>query len=736
MVVIFIGTMFAGCDSWSWNYNNTRPPITTGTNPTDKNNDPNFSESNEDLVDDDDMIDESAIYEFLDGVKFAYDGKAHKIETLNDTRFEAVYDRVSQYLTTNNTIDSATFAENNSELGVDATYISRVVWLYNYVNQYKSLARIILTKVAETYGYGIGTDYVQNNNLYGQLYYDQYEIEDNGDYTTYKNAINAGVYEVSNTITTDNPYNGLGNAIFDDGSNYVDFNTQSYIDFELSIDVPVSAYYFAMNLNDEGSYFVVTTENPYYDPSNIVNQPTIPNPDYDPSNPDSSQTIANPEYIEGHILGMSEISFLGIVDSDGNVTYEIGSTQIEEPDANDFIQNYISTYENYLALKLLETHIKTNNVYEGDYINVTDLDLLALYEDWSMQIGHLGFSENFYDLNDNEYNTLDEFTQVVYDNVVGQDTLDFDADAGIYSRDIENNIAQIVNDSLYAKVTNDYDYFVFDYENGQDFFVNVYNIEWKDYTVEEIFDTSSPTEEENANSNNLISLYADDPLDYPSGPPIDSGEGYEDKIVYLPDEIVYSIVVMLKPDYEPVVMQSIMLMMLAPYSELDVELSFRYVKNGEEKIFSPIDYSLKDEASEDGDYVVNGTFDGHLPQYDGEELSLETADNYLFALEDYNTPELNTIRNQEILLEQFENNLASNYAQSLNASLGANRYAYSQELQTYYYNESGENCDYVEMNFHTTALTEDEALTRLRLVLYVFYFDTLSGLQEDANSTV
>ena len=69
MVVVFTGTMFAGCDSWSRDYNNTRPPITTGTNPTDKNNDPNFSESNEDLVDDDDMIDESAIYEFLDGVK-------------------------------------------------------------------------------------------------------------------------------------------------------------------------------------------------------------------------------------------------------------------------------------------------------------------------------------------------------------------------------------------------------------------------------------------------------------------------------------------------------------------------------------------------------------------------------------------------------------------------------------------------------------------------------------------
>ena len=244
IVVIITTTMFCGCDLWSNETTPTRPPITTGVITNDKENDPNFNESNEDLVEEDGVVDESQLYEFLDGIKFAYDGKSHKLDVLNDAKFDAVYNRVSTYLEDNVTIDSQKFIESNAELGVDATYISRVVWLYNYINEYKTLARMILTNLSKVYGYGIGDNYIQQNNLYGNLYYLPYEIEDNGDFTSYKNAINAGVYEVSPTLIALNPYFGMGDAVFDNGESYIDFNNSEYIDFDLGVDVPSKVYSF------------------------------------------------------------------------------------------------------------------------------------------------------------------------------------------------------------------------------------------------------------------------------------------------------------------------------------------------------------------------------------------------------------------------------------------------------------------------------------------------------------
>ena len=745
IVIALVGTMFAGCDTWSWDYGQAhQPPFTSGTTVTDKTQDPNFDASDEDLVDEDQLVDASTYYDFLDGVKFAYDGKAHKIEVLNDARFDAVYSRVSQYLESNSTIDCQAFADTNSELGVDATFISRTVWLYNFVNQYQTLARTILTKIAQNYGYGIEAGYQQHNNLYGSLAYDAFEIEDLGDFMTNKNAINAGVFEVSDTLTASNPYYGLGiEAIYDDGGLYVDFSNDLYVDFPLSFDVPSRAYYFAMNLNSADpsqttAFFVITDANPYYDPDNLVNQPTIPNPDYDPDNPDSGEEyIDNTSYYPGHILGQEEVSFVGTVDSDGNISYELGTAETVLVEPNAFIDQYVEAYTNYLALKLLETHLKVNSAYAGEYADVTYLDLLSLYEQWSAQIGSLGFAETYADEFGQKFDTLEQFTQCVLDNVVGQDTIDADYSAGEYSRDLENGVAQIVADAMGAQVSavgeGEDAHFVFVDENGQPLFASVNNVEWKDYSLQELFVLSTDSEEGGEQgAQNLQASNVDDPLTYPEGPDLTPDEPYEDTFIYLPDEHIYSIVFMLKPDYEPMVMQLLMLIVLSPYSDLDVDLLFRYVKGGEEQIFEKIDYTIQNTSSEDGGYDLNNTFTGHLPKFEDEELTLDNSDDYIFALDEYNTPSINTIRNQEILLERFTNNLASAYSQALNVSFGADRYAYSEELDTYYYNEADENCDFVEINFCTHApetMQGQDVDLRLRLAIFEMFFETLSSLQ-------
>ena len=707
ITIIITALMFGGCDLWSYENTATRPPITDGVTTTDKNNDSNFDESDEDLVDDDALVDSSQLYEFLDGVKVAYDGTENKLELLNETNFYQVFDEVANYLNDNTTIDCQKFVDENSYLNVNADFVSRVVWLYNYVNEYKTLARMILTSLAQNYGYGIDENFYLFNNLYNNLYYYPSEVLERN-----KNTINAGVYETTNSITVENTFAGLGEAIYkDETGNEINFNTASTITFNLFTAVPSKAYKFLCNLGNNDGDFVFVVENPYYD---------------------SNYTIDNPNYIPNHILSWTEVSFVGKIADDGTVNYALGSASTtNEPLPNDFANDYVDTFDDYLALRLLETHLKTQETYNGeDYELIDYMYLLDLYESWSNQVNKFGFDETFFDENGVEYNTIEEFTDCVIYNIVGENTINLDNNAGAYSRDLYNNIAQIVSDCVNAKVVfteQDGGYYSFDYENGQNYFMEVFNIEVQDYTAEQLFNSNAGKdggdETQNANS--------------------EQDEEYQDNIFYLPDEEIYSIVVMLKPDFEPVVMQSIMLMMLAPNNELDVELSFRYVVSGQEKIYDKIDYQAQSTPSDsewdeelgedilgDQEITISNSFDGHLPKYDGQEVSMEFADQCLFVLENYNTPNINTIKNQEILIEKFENNLKSPYANSLNVALKGNVYKYNSEFNNYYYNETAENCDFVEINFNTIVEVEDY-LKQIRLVIYDLYFDTLSSLQEE-----
>lgn len=707
LICTLTATLFSGCDTWSFDNTATPPPITTGTVVTDKENDPNFKPSDEDLVGEDGKVDDSQMYDFLDGIKFSYDGKQYKLNTLNDTNFEVTYSRVATYLSQNNTIDCIEFAKNNSELNVDATYISRVVWLYNYVNQYKTLASMILTKLSENYAFGL-ENFSLNNSLYGVLNYENNEIEDNGDYKTNLNAMNCGVYEVGNSISIPNAYAGQGEAIFDDGNIYVDFNTQSNIDFEFATAIPTKAYFFALNQKIGEYNFVMTIENPYYDSDNIVNKTTIPNPNYDDTDPNSPETIANPDYIENHILGLSELTIVGKVDDYGEIAYELGTTQIDNPNPTDFTNQYIQSYANYLALKLLEAHLFIDE-YVGQPNEVNDAYFFEHYETWSQNVGYFGFDEIIFDEDENEYSLIELFADCVKNYVIGEFALEEDANAGEFSRDLENNITQIVTDCINAKVVGEENAFSFDAENGQPYFVKVYNIEWKDYSAEELFDIVTDEEESGEAQSNE-----------------EENSEPEDKFEFFTDEIVYSVVFMLKEEYEPVVMQSLLLMLLAPDNDLNVEMNFRYIKNGESKIDEKIDYSLM--PPEEDEYQIKNTFTGILTKYDGGELTMENTEDDIFALEDYNIPKLNTIKNQEILIEKFVNNLKSSVNNSLNASLGNLRYDFDSEKNMFYYNEKSTDCDFVELNFATTSEIENASL-KLRLTLYDIYFDTLASIQ-------
>ena len=642
-----------------------------------------------------DGIDISACYDNLLGIKVAYDGSAHTVETLKDSKFQATYARVSDYLKSHSTLVATDFVKNNAELSVDETYISRVVFIYNYVNQYRALARLILADLAKNYGLGINDGLILNNNLYGNVAYSAYEIADNGDYKTNKNAINASVTATTTTFVVENTFRTRGEAIFDKDGAYVDFNSANTIEFTTPTPVPSEAYPFLRNLNDSGTAFVITIDNPYYDSSNIVNQITTTD--------DAGNTINNPQYIEGHILGMSTISFVGSLNADGNVSYSIGTGTTTLPSADEFLNHYVDRFANYLALKLLEAHTFAGTLFDGNPEDVDETIFFDYYENWLSTRGKLGFDEKFYDSNNIEYDTVETFAEIVEKCIVGEDVIAVDDTATEYGRDIKNTVKQSVFDSITAKMSKNGDNYVFDSENGTTYFQTIYCIEYKDYSTEELFnikgsDTNNTNDTNNANNVRAQNATANNVGDCDIT--VDVGD---DDILVLPEENYYSIVVMLKQGADPCLMQGMMTLFWAKNNNLDLAMGYRYVIEGKNKIYADVDYSLEPPEVE-GEESVKNEFTGQLEKYDGENLTMDVANKITFALEDYNTPKIDTIKNKEITLSKFTNNFVATNATMQNISRIA--YAYDSEMKYYYYVESSSDCDFVELALRAT-LCED-----------------------------
>ena len=637
--------------------------------------------------DDEDIIDTTSYYDSLLGVKVAYDGSANSLELMQDAKFEAVYSRVSEYLETNATIDFAKFIESNTELGVDETYISRVVWLYNYANQYRTLAHLILTDLVKNYGLGIENDYVLNNNLYGSIKYSAFTITDNGDYKSHKNAINANVTATTNEIYVENPYYLLGTAVYkyQDGTE-IDFNTMTTIDFELTTLVPSEVYSFLCNLNNSNPTFTFTIDNPYYDPNNIVNQKKIDD------GSDTGTKIDNPEYIPNHIFSMKEISFVGNVQMDGSVKYTIGTSEITTMSTSEFLNQYLQNYSNYLALKLLEAHTFAETTYSESPELVDDNAFLTHYENWLNYQGKLGFEENFYDAKNAEYNTVEKFAEVVEKYIVGTSIIEKDENAGEYSKDIKNTVKQSVLDSINAKISKNTDNFVLDADNGTIYFQEVHCIEYKDYSAKELFNIKDDQAQASNISARNISANSVGDCDIQ----LDIGD---DESLVLPEENYYSVVVMLKQGTSASTMQELLTLFWAKNNDINISMGYRYVLEGKNKIFADVDYSITPTSSESEDSVIN-EFTGKVEKYTEQEFTTDFANKNSFSLEDYNTPQINTLKNKEVTLSKFTNNFVAINAIMQNISSIA--YAFDSQLNYYYYTESSTDCDYVEALFRAS----------------------------------
>lgn len=628
-----------------------------------------------------DGVDMSEVYKNLLGIKVSYDASAHTLETLNDVQFEATYSRVSTALQNTATFDPETFVSENAELGVNATYVSRVVWIYNYINQYRALATMILTDLAKNYGLGLGSDLVINNGLYGSVSYTEYTIPDDADYKTDKNAINIGVTAITDSVTVANPFYGLGEATYSNGGITVDFNTTQNLTLQPATALPSVGYSFLLNLNADDNSFAVEITNPYYDPDNIVNKPII----YDAS---TNTNVVNPNYIDDHILGKEKLVFVGTISADGTITYAIGTETRQALTANEFVMQYTEKYTDYLALKLLEAHTLTTDKFLGAPNEVAENNFFAHYSEWLTLHNKLGFESVFYSSNNEEYVVADVFAEVVTEFVVGESVLNLDENAGDYKRDIENTVKQLVLDSITAKMSKNADNFVIDNDNGETYFKTVYCIEYRDYSSAELFGVSA-TEEETASSVRAQNVSASNVGDCEIT--VDTGD---DDTLILPEENYYSIVIMINEGASPCVMSGIITLFWAKNNDIYIDMAYRYVIAGSNKIYANVDYSVMPEQEDEEELICN-EFTGLVEKYEGEELTMEMADKSSFSIEDYNTPNIDTIKNKEITLSKFTNNFVASYAKVQNVSLVA--YEYDSDLNYYYFGERSENCDYVEL---------------------------------------
>ena len=126
---------------------------------------------------------------------------------------------------------------------------------------------------------------------------------------------------------------------------------------------------------------------------------------------------------------------------------------------------------------------------------------------------------------------------------------------------------------------------------------------------------------------------------------------------------------------------------------------------GQEKIFDLFDYTLKSDPIilDNGTVIdMSNSFMGSITPH-GEEVTTEYLENTTMLMNNKTAPNANTFKNYELLINGFTNNLASDFKQSANQITNNNRYAYDNAKKAIFYNETAENCDFIELSLVATS---------------------------------
>ena len=713
--------------------------ITTGTYPKEQQK-PGRPDYTVDPV----GLDETAFYEkTLDGLKISYDSSAHILQTLSNVRFNQTIDRLQTALPSAYVdFNIKAFVDANPDLGVNATYVSRVLLINNIVEQYKALSQNMLIASLGEWGYGYPLDMESYNPYYrnfnfGDAVYPSATLEN--PFATNYDAINKSTYGQASIFAVPNPnYNTTKQAEFYDGMTTVDVNALVNLEFNLgAIALPTAMSPWLLNLlgAEHGIYkngVVVAHEwaNPYYDPTNEIFSATILD--------GGGMPIANPNYQPNHLFGHENIALIGYLLPDGMVEYELvfdynnnaGNAYFEYPSMADYISKYLNSYTNILALRLMETHVGvygTSAAYSGSILELTNSAFYAMIPRFVANIGKLGFDEQlldpFYDegsgFAQQTVDLADLFTTCILETVVGATALGVDATldpatnmdpvTSTWFKNYEERVGELVSKYLHMSVeyedvlgtivAKEYDELAHALEPIEtktpkyDYYTSIHFIEWADYRISDIV-------------------------------------GVKDDFV-LPTEKFYSVVFMPKENLEETKQfMDATFLFVANHNELHVDMYFRYVVAGQEVIFEKVDMTVPDEPAPKPDvpydenghtnYIINNEFNGTVQLFTGV-LDMEYFSKNAISIQPAFIADAVAL-DAPLSVDGFINNQKSNFVQSLTTMKADNKYKMlNSGLMSY--GEKSINCDYVEIIFDIKPV--GTGLSTLQMAILSSYFDVI-----------
>jgi len=379
-----------------------------------------------------------------------------------------------------------------------------------------------------------------------------------------------------------------------------------------------------------------------------------------------SFSFANPLYI----VGTTEEDFLSVptlyINGQVNqnvVSYTLSTTEPvidnAQINASELLNSYIDKYSLYLAYKLFEISagVSPSNSYNGEIENITILSFLPLIPQYLSNGGMLGFIEHYKTPAVGEFTYVENVVDMIYTNVVN-----------VENTNIETNIQNIVNTWLSQYVVTIENVATLASQTTQNatlLFPITPNIEWEDVLSSTLF--------------------------------ANKGECF----VYDYENIV-DIVFMVNPELDTTkYFSEIIMPFLSSTNTIDLKTYFRFVQAGEEKIFDLFDYTKKSDSIISGGIEIDmsntflGTITTHNPD---EEVTAEYLDENTMYINNKTAPQANTFKNYELLIDGFENNLASDYKQSLNKVTNKGIYSYDSTKNAIFYNETSTECDFIELS--------------------------------------
>lgn len=656
ILAIIVGSslMFSGC-SYTWLFHNNN---SDDTNTTDYSRDPYQEPDKDPLTYDGDTptFDPLEYFDNTLGLKVCYDASDYIIDITNDINFSQVFSLLEQKIGNDGAdFDYTEFLTNYPLIIIDENYISRVMFIINIIEQYKSLAELILTEIWADYGLGIETNTILSNAFYGDYSFVN-AIEPN---ESNNSNINYSKYSYTNIINVPNPdYYPDGPEALIEEENFSEYQTLT-IDLDEN-EIVSEGYSWRFNTLTEGDVVdEIEIDNPYYYPTHEINT-----------------------LVEGHLFSYEKIYIQAIYYSDG-IEYQISYTESEELDKGEELNKFIEKYKDYYALKIMQY---LTDEYEGisasENFTVNSNDFIELIQAFVENINVLGDFET----------TDDVFYEMMINEIVGSEAVNYNSQLSTSDERFINFYIEIQEIALkFMQLHVEYEsnssniLIDSDGEYSFEYFTVVQNVEYKDYSIAELVGETEVNIETVTNE--------------------DESDIVEDDDFYVDTENILSVVIMMKETEDKQYFTNFMILLLSLNNDLNIETFARYVLDGSELIFEQIDY----EALLNGD---DGHFNGTLAQLlNGEDgiITVDYMNNATLSIDGDTFPDTDTL-SEDVYTNSFVNNLVATFSTHANTLNFGQIYKYDSQSGVYYYNDEDENCDFIEFLFKTSSNTESNYL--------------------------